>query len=358
MDKWIRLLFMILLIYNMLYDIILTLKQSGHSEFKDSKSRNSRTIADKAVMPLVLIMFIALILFVEFNRLVPRIIVVIIITIPTILQFIVGTIKAADSIKFIVMDDKNNKEITIAEKMQFDIFVSGLLIVYQFLPMAKFITMVENNANSVNFSQIILSIYVLVFAFFVSFISFVELIDPLRHLRKLFEFIARKIGSKSKRLSLYFWTTWDNLLIKARLTDIIIDYVKKSKIGLKIILSIVGMLTFIIDAIYNLAFLLYSSIVCSCLGSVITFARMIGKGILRALISITEIPGYMVARNAFRLSGIIALFIMVIISRTEVLYSTEDTFLTITEFLASAIIIPVIFEWIYSSSNSHSDSEV
>lgn len=166
MDKWIRLLFMILLIYNMLYDIILTLKQSGHSEFKDSKSRNSRTIADKAVMPLVLIMFIALILFVEFNRLVPRIIVVIIITIPTILQFIVGTIKAADSIKFIVMDDKNNKEITIAEKMQFDIFVSGLLIVYQFLPMAKFITMVENNANSVNFSQIILSIYVLVFAFF------------------------------------------------------------------------------------------------------------------------------------------------------------------------------------------------
>ncbi len=34
MDKWIRLLFMILLIYNMLYDIILTLKQSGHSEFK------------------------------------------------------------------------------------------------------------------------------------------------------------------------------------------------------------------------------------------------------------------------------------------------------------------------------------
>ena len=60
MDKWIRLLFMILLIYNMLYDIILTLKQSGHSEFKDSKSRNSRTIADKAVMPLVLIMFIAL----------------------------------------------------------------------------------------------------------------------------------------------------------------------------------------------------------------------------------------------------------------------------------------------------------
>ena len=345
MDKWIRLLFMILLIYNMLYDIILTLKQSGHSEFKDSKSRNSRTIADKAVMPLVLIMFIALILFVEFNRLVPRIIVVIIITIPTILQFIVGTIKAADSIKFIVMDDKNNKEITIAEKMQFDIFVSGLLIVYQFLPMAKFITMVENNANSVNFSQIILSIYVLV-------------IDPLRHLRKLFEFIARKIGSKSKRLSLYFWTTWDNLLIKARLTDIIIDYVKKSKIGLKIILSIVGMLTFIIDAIYNLAFLLYSSIVCSCLGSVITFARMIGKGILRALISITEIPGYMVARNAFRLSGIIALFIMVIINRTEVLYSTEDTFLTITEFLASAIIIPVIFDWIYSSSNSHSDSEV
>ena len=61
---------------------------------------------------------------------------------------------------------------------------------------------------------------------------------------------------------------------------------------------------------------------------------------------------YRVVRNAFRMSGIIALFVLVIINRTEALYSTEDTFLAIAEFLASSIIIPVIFEWIYSSRNS------
>lgn len=184
-------------------------------------------------------------------------------------------------------------------------------------------------------------------------ITFVEIIIPLRHLRKLFEFLARKIGSKSKRLSLYFWRIWDTPLLRARLTDKIIDKAKKSKLGLKIFLFVIVIPVFIIDVIHNFALLFYSFFVCSCLGAVIAFARMIGKGVLRLLISVTEIPGYMVARNTFRLSGIIALFIMVIINRTEVLYSTEEIFLTITEFLASAIIIPVIFEWIHSSRNSH-----
>jgi hypothetical protein len=328
-------------------------KQKKYNESVVSESRNSRTIADKVVMLLVSIMLFTIIIIVVLNQLVPRIFAFLIITVPTIMKYFIVIIKAADSIKFIVLDDKINKEITLAEKMLFDVFVGGLLVVYQFIPMTTFITMVENNTNSTNSSELILTIYVLLIVFFVSFITFVELIIPLRHLRKLFEFITRKIGSKSKRLSLYFWRTWDTPLIKARLTDTIMNKVKKCKVGLKIILFVVGIPAFIIDVIYNFAFLFYSFIVCSCLGAVIAFVRMVGKGILRALISITGIPGYRVARNAFRMSAIIALFIMVIINRTEVLYSTEDTFLTITEFLASAIIIPVIFEWIYSSRNSH-----
>jgi hypothetical protein len=247
MDKWLGLLFIILVIYNMFYDSILTFKQKKYNESEVSESRNSRTIADKVVVLLVSIMLLTIILFVALNQLVHGIFTVIIITVPTIMRYIVGSIKAADSIKFIVLDDKNNKEISIAEKMQFDVFVIGLLMVYQFIPMTKFITMVENNVNRINSSELILTIYVLLFVFFVSFITFVELIIPLRHLRKLFEFIARKIGSKSKCLSLYFWRTWDTQLIKARLTDTIMDKVKKCKVGLKIILFVVGIPAFIID---------------------------------------------------------------------------------------------------------------
>ncbi len=352
MDKWLGLLFIVLVIYNMFYDSTLSFKQKEYRNSEISENRMSRTIADKIVVLLVSIMLLALILFVALNGLVPRIFALLTITVPVIMQYLVGSIKAADSIKFIVLDDKNNKEMSIAEKMQFDVFVSGLLIVYQYIPMEKFITVVENNVERIQVSEWVLSAYILIFVFFVSFITFVELIIPLRHLRKLFEFIARKIGNKSKRLSLYFWRTWDAPLLKARLTDKIIDNAMKCKVWLRILLVLVAIPVFLIDTVYNFAFIFYSFIVCSCLGAVIVFVRMVGKGILRALVSITEIPGYRVARNAFRLSGIIALFVLVIINRTEALYSTEDTFLAITEFLASSIIIPVIFEWIYSSRNS------
>lgn len=352
MDKWLGLLFIVLVIYNMIYDSALSFKQKEDSDFEISENRKKRTIADKIVVLLVSIMLLVLILFVALNHLVPRIFALLLITIPVILKYIVGSVKAADSIKFIVLDDKNNKEMSIAEKMQFDVFVSGLLLVYQFIPMEKFITVVENNIENMQVSEWVLSAYILLFAFFVLFITFVELIIPFRHLRKLFEFIARKLGNRSKRLSLYFWRTWDNPLLKARLTDKMIEKAIKCKVWLRILLDLGVIPVFLIDIVYNFAFLFYSFIVCSCLGAVIAFARMVGKGILRTLIFITEIPGYRVVRNAFRMSGIIALFVLVIINRTEALYSTEDTFLAIAEFLASSIIIPVIFEWIYSSRNS------
>lgn len=186
MDKWLGLLF----IYNMFYDSTLSFKQKEYRDSETSENRKGRTIADKIIELLVSIMLLALILFVALNRLVPQIFSLLIITIPVIMQYLVGSIQAADSIKFIVLDDKNNKEMSIAEKMQFDVFVSGLLMVYQYTPMKKFITLVENNVESIQVSEWVLSAYILLFVFFVSFITFVELIIPLRHLRKLFEFIV------------------------------------------------------------------------------------------------------------------------------------------------------------------------
>ena len=96
----------------MIYDSTLSFKQKEDSDFEISENRKNRTIADKIVVLLVSIMLLVLILFVALNHLVPRIFALLLITIPVILKYIVGSVKAADSIKFIVLDDKNNKEMS------------------------------------------------------------------------------------------------------------------------------------------------------------------------------------------------------------------------------------------------------
>ena len=117
MDKWLGLLFIVLVIYNMFYDSTLIFKQREYNDSENPESRKSRSIADKIVVVLASVMLLALILFVALNQLIPRIFALILITVPTILKYVVGSIKAADSIKFIVLNDKNNKEISIADQL-------------------------------------------------------------------------------------------------------------------------------------------------------------------------------------------------------------------------------------------------
>ena len=87
MDKWLGLLFIVLVIYNMIYDSTLSFKQKEDSDFEISENRKNRTIADKIVVLLVSIMLLVLILFVALNHLVPRIFALLLITIPVILKY-------------------------------------------------------------------------------------------------------------------------------------------------------------------------------------------------------------------------------------------------------------------------------
>lgn len=47
--------------------------------------------------------------------------------------------------------------------------------------------------------------------------------------------------------------------------------------------------------------------------------------------------------------GIVSITILIIIMRYSTVYAFDDSFIGVTEFIASAIILPIIFEWIYSN---------
>lgn len=345
-------LFAILIMYNVIYDSTMSFKTKGTGKWKEQETYDETTIADKIITFFVSIAFLAGLLFALFNKLVPGIIAILLITVPTVLRHIAESIRAADSIKFIVLENNSNRELLISEKMQFDIFVIGLLLVNQYIPMSKFVSFVENISKSMLVSEIIISVYIILFAFLITFIVLVELIIPLRHLRKGCEFVSLKIGGYSKRVSVYFWKTWDTPLIKARLTNRVLNVSKRHKIVVRIIFFILAILAFVIDLIINFIFIAYSFIICSCLGAVIEFFRILGKGLLRLLRLVTGIPGHKVMKNTFRMSGIVAMFFVVIANRMNLFFIPDDSFIAITELLVSAIVIPTIFEWIYSSRES------
>ena len=70
-----------------------------------------------------------------------------------------------------------------------------------------------------------------------------------------------------------------------------------------------------------------------------------------------SIPGHKVIKNSFRLAWIISVTVLVILMRYTVIYKFEDSFIGITEFIASAIVIPIVFEWIYSNKALSSNAK-
>jgi hypothetical protein len=333
--------------YNIIYDGILFFEEKDLDD-KSKKQNKNITRADIIILWLACIVFFVGLLFLTFNKLMPAFFSVIIITIPTVLRGLVLSIKAANSLKPIVFSDTNTKELSIVEKLKFDTFVSGLLIVYLFVPTDDFISFVNIHSNSLIMTEIVLSLYIVLFAFLVSFICLVELIIPFKHFRRMCEFLSSKISKCCGHWSPFFWKTWDGPLFKARLTNKAIVLFSKHGLIAKILLSVLIILAFFVDLLFILVLIIYSSILCTCLVILFEFLKIIGNSLLSFFRMITTISGYRVVKNSFRISGIVAIFVLVICNRMKVLFSPDDTFIAISEFLASTIVLPIIFEWIYS----------
>lgn len=57
---------------------------------------------------------------------------------------------------------------------------------------------------------------------------------------------------------------------------------------------------------------------------------------------------------SFRIALIMALICIVILNRYQSIFKMKDASTAVLEFVASAIIIPVVFEWINSVKNNQS----
>ena len=94
-----------------------------------------------------------------------------------------------------------------------------------------------------------------------------------------------------------------------------------------------------------------------CIGSIFELMFQLGKLAFRIVKIISSIPGQNFLKGSFRLSAIIAVVFVVVANRLSFFYIMDETLISITEFISSTILIPIIIEWIYSYSKSKNKSE-
>lgn len=353
MLNWLRIFFSILVLYNVLYDGIVSIRNKDYSENETSTApKGKSTVADFIVRTVVCLTCFGFLLFIIWSKMIPEIIGVILISVPTVLRHLSNSIKASKSLKEIIFEADSDKEFTIKEKIQFDIFVGGLLMFNVNCPFEIILNAIKESEFNPFYIQSICSFYTLLISFIVVFILVVELITPLRQLQKGCDFVAARIGKQTKKWFLYFWKKWDSPLFVARFTNKMLLKYGRSKVFLKILVILSLPFSLAIDLIMNAFLFIYYFVICSCLGALIEFLRLIGIALLRIMRSISNIPGHKVMKNTFRISMIVALIFVVIVNRFNFFYNCDATFVEISEFIASAILIPVVFEWIYSGTET------
>lgn len=125
------------------------------------------------------------------------------------------------------------------------------------------------------------------------------------------------------------------------------NIVKKMLLGLSVCIAIP------FDILKNYIYLMFWGVEVFVIGSALFILdtihkafQIIGKGLKYC----TKYSEGLVVKNYFRISGLITITTLVYITHGLDVISKDIAFISTLDFLASAIVIPIILEWIYSST--------
>ena len=350
---WLLLLLLVLIIYNSIYDFT-RLKEiiKNSSEISDAHSSvncKSRVI-DLFITGAVYISVLIVLILVIWTEYIPPIVLVVLVTVPTVFQQINEAIKASESLSPVVLGYEN-RDLTFKDKLHIEIVSVAFLYLNTMFPFNKIVMFINNSLLSISWTEITMSVFVLLYVYIFSFLFVVELIVPFYHLRLAVDLIVKVTCSINKRLNDF--KRYRLLGVpQAHLSSRVWDSAKDAHLIKKMLLSVPFIIAFFLD--YFVGLLCFSSywIVFVLGGAVLEFLMLFGRIIVRIIRFITSIPGRRVLKGSFRLSGIVSVTICVIASRLSLFCYNDDDFIGIVEFIASAIIIPIIFEWIYNYNRS------
>lgn len=276
---------------------------------------------------------------------------IIFIGIPAYLKGITGTYQSFGIVEKVVKSSNNGK-LSFKEQAAIKILAYALWFLEIFKIFEKIIENIYACTNVYLLDMSVALIYVLVFYLYIFFICSLlpELIFfVIKLLKKIFAILPWK--SKIKSCG-DFWVNKIEKPIAFKSTLILQwETIGKWKLFIRWIRFLLLPITFLLDIIIMFVNVMIS-LISSSVGYTFVLARMVKKTVHRISSWILGLSDKRVVAISFRIALIMALICIVILNRYQPIFKMEDASTAVLEFVASAIIIPVVFEWINSVKNN------
>lgn len=281
---------------------------------------------------------------------------IIIIGVPAYLEQIVGTYQSFGIVKKVVKSSDSGK-LSFKEQAAINILAYTLWFFGIFKFFEKIIEKTYICTNVYLSDMFVALIYVLAFYLYIFFICSLLpelIITVINILKKIYDKLPWDDKIKS------FGDYWVNKIDKPiAFKSILIlqwEIIGKQNLSIRWIRYLLLPATFVLDIII-MFISIFISLISYSVGYICVLARMIKKTLNSLLNWLSELSDKRIVAISFRIALILALICIVVMNRYQPIFKMQEANTAVFEFLASAIIIPIVFEWINSVKNNQSCCE-
>lgn len=267
---------------------------------------------------------------------------------PIYLGRVVGTYVSIGIIGKVVQSKKPDK-LSVREHWAIETVAYTLFFVDVYKLPAKLMEYVANLENILVSDCLYITLYVLRLFLYV-FLICALLPVPLYFLSKLMIKANVLIRDKSSifKFGNFFIKRIDQQIIERPLLVKLLEMVKSRHVIYRVLLWILSPIIMVIDACLLIVKMLWSFLITS-IGYVFLILKLIKRTIGKVTVWINNLSDRRLVAISFRVALIATLVIIVITNRYTPLLREYETSTAVLEFIASAVLIPVVFEWISST---------
>ena len=350
--KWLYLAFGCVFMLNVITSPMTLFSEKRHED-SELKEKTASTWQDTIRQFLVLIAataFVALLFFIISKVKDKRL--TIIYTIIMINPYLVHFINVFSNVKTIGVIINNDNSGHLNKKEHMAILSLALLVsvLHGFVSFDNVQIYAETHLNPWLTDWIMISFYVCSIVIFIFFICSL-IVRPLQLMLELINRIPfsavlhhiRRYETKAKNI--FFSQTPTKTLVVP-----IIEYSKGQHIVFRPLLWIASGIAVIIDVIRMVIYFCFGFLALI-VWYVYVFVKQVVKGLIKKALWVLELSNKKVIAISFRVAIILGLGLTVVVNMYSPFLYTHESSGKALEFISSAIIIPVIFEWILSYKN-------
>lgn len=270
---------------------------------------------------------------------------------PVYLKPVFDACFAADVVNNL-LKSKDDRRISLNERVAINTLAYAIVILKLYKIPDRFMDLFLRVENNILFDVLILFYYIV--AFFVYIFLLCSLISNIVfYFIKIINKMYAKFINKDKifKCEQYIINKIYKIKNMSCLGELIFDSVtKKCKFKKILIYSFLLPIVFLVDFIISIL-ICFEIFILFTIQYGFTFFRMLGRKVKQYVKKILIISEKQIVIYSFRIAFIVALLLVVILNRYQPFLRQYNESTTVLEFVASTIIIPVIFKWIYSLEN-------